>query len=233
MKTLVFFIVLLITIETKSQLLDSSNRFSKRIILVDAQNDTLNPAQKFGTFFFIIPAGFLMINEHEIGHTIFARLTGDPQAHYYLTKNGSLGLNEYDVNKLSTFGKTAVPLAGVLFSQGLAQLSDMALRKIQMPRVLQQFTAAVFLVSKVDFAFQSIQGFRPLRWDRLTVKGKSGIDMQDFAFNLSGGRKGGTRAVLVGTLLVSALDIYLSRHQISRNWQIFRGKKMYKKLPAL
>ncbi len=65
---------------------------------------------------------FIMVNVHEIGHTAFARLLGDPQATYLLygsmPDGGScFGCNFYDPDKLSPPGNLVVSAAGVIFTQ--------------------------------------------------------------------------------------------------------------------
>ena len=69
-----------------------------------------------------------MINIHEIGHNVFAKLFGDTRAYYALCKfhpDGSvvcIRCNVYDVTKLSFGGKFIVTLGGVIFHQGLAAI---------------------------------------------------------------------------------------------------------------
>ncbi len=73
-----------------------------------------------------IPLAFLcMLNLHEIGHTVFARLSGDGEAVYYLYQrfpNGGfcMGCNIYDESKLST----GLVVASVVYVWWIARLAQ-------------------------------------------------------------------------------------------------------------
>ena len=64
---------------------------------------------------------FLMVNVHEVGHTVFARLLGDGSAHYVLyQQQGSstcMGCNLYNSSQLGNVANVVVNLGGVIFTQ--------------------------------------------------------------------------------------------------------------------
>src|SRR6266851_3318331 len=73
---------------------------------------------------FAIAFTFLMINWHEIGHTVVARALGDSSAHYVLysatATSSCVGCNVYDSAQLSDSANIIVNFGGVLFTQILA-----------------------------------------------------------------------------------------------------------------
>ena len=64
---------------------------------------------------------FVMVNFHEIGHTVFARLLGDDSAHYALYeaygRSTCMGCNLYDSSRLGDIPNVLVNLGGVIFTQ--------------------------------------------------------------------------------------------------------------------
>jgi hypothetical protein len=64
---------------------------------------------------------FVMVNVHEVGHTVFARLLGDDSAHYVLYQaqgnSACLGCNLYDSSRLGDGANVFVNLGGVAFTQ--------------------------------------------------------------------------------------------------------------------
>ena len=64
---------------------------------------------------------FVMVNVHELGHTVFARLLGDDSAHYVLYQPGGsgacMGCNLYDSSRIGDLGNVLVNLGGVIFTQ--------------------------------------------------------------------------------------------------------------------
>ena len=64
---------------------------------------------------------FLMVNLHEVGHTVFARLLGDDSAHYVLYQvqgqSTCMGCNLYDSSRLGDIANVLVNFGGVIFTQ--------------------------------------------------------------------------------------------------------------------
>jgi len=64
---------------------------------------------------------FVMVNFHEVGHTVFARLLGDDSAHYVLYETqgnqACLGCNFYDSSRLGDVANVVVNFGGVIFTQ--------------------------------------------------------------------------------------------------------------------
>ncbi|HEY0652961.1 MAG TPA: hypothetical protein VGD65_07530 [Chryseosolibacter sp.] len=199
---------------------------SQGVVDVD---DRLSAGGKTATIAMFIPASILTITHHEIGHTILARLCGDKSSTFYFYKNNSLGFNEYDHAKLTRFGNTVVSAGGIMFSQSLAHTSDLALRTIPMSPFMQRTTAMIYVVAKFDQVFQVFQGilksekfYQFQRYER-----PSGTDMVDFSYYVSNGNHKTFLWVNVGLVTLSALDVYLCRNQIKRNWQILFNRKRF------
>ncbi|RMG87142.1 MAG: hypothetical protein D6712_06160 [Chloroflexi bacterium] len=74
----------------------------------------------------LVIAVFIMLNVHEIGHTVFAKILGDENAYYMLIRwqpDGNLaciGCNHYDADELSYWGNFLTVWGGVIFTQLLA-----------------------------------------------------------------------------------------------------------------
>lgn len=226
-KRLALIILLFISKPAISQS-DSSHTKKSRLEMIDL-NHELSSGQKWATIAMFIPASVLMINNHEIGHTVFSRICGDRSSHYYFYHNNSLGFNVYDHTKLSRFGNTIVPLGGVVFSQSLAQASNLALKNIPMSPFLQRTTALIYTIAKFDQSFQVLQGL--LKSDKFYLIEKhnhpSGTDIVDFGYYAANGQHKKFIWINAGLVAITALDIYLSRHQIKRNWQVLFNKKKY------
>jgi hypothetical protein len=64
---------------------------------------------------------FVMVNVHETGHTLLARLFGDSSAHYVLYQaDGTgtcMGCNLYDSSRMGALANVVVNLGGVIFTQ--------------------------------------------------------------------------------------------------------------------
>jgi hypothetical protein len=128
----------------------------------------------------------VMVNVHEIGHTVFARLLGDPQATYILS--GSMpdggtcfGCNFYDSNKLSSTGNLAVSAAGVLFTQVFAAVFLLLSRRKGWSAPLRNCIHILFFVFLFDLPFQVIQG---LPADISAQTRLTWVDLRDFLYLL-------------------------------------------------
>ena len=74
---------------------------------------------------------FVMVNVHEVGHTVFARLLGDDSAHYVLYqaqgRSACMGCNLYDSSRLGDVANVLVNLGGVVFTQLLCWIAILLL----------------------------------------------------------------------------------------------------------
>ena len=158
---------------------------------------------------FLGVAGFLMLNVHEIGHTVFARLFGDRSASYALYRlqpNGSvacIGCNAYDESQLSFLGNAVVTLGGVLFTQGLALLLLWyGGRSRNAP--CRGFCAVLMNVCLFDAVVQVAQG---LAADTARQTALTRVDLADFVWLLSN-RMHAAPGLLQGSIL-AVLIAYL------------------------
>lgn len=152
---------------------------------------------------------FLMLNVHEMGHTVFARLFGDRSASYALYRlqpDGSvacIGCNTYDESQLSFLGNAVVTLGGVLFTQGLALLLLWyAGRSRNAP--CRSFCAVLMNVCLFDAVVQVAQG---LAADTARQTALTRVDLADFVWLLSN-RMHAAPDLLQGSIL-AALIAYL------------------------
>lgn len=215
---------------------DSLFSFNKRLVLNNSE-ETLTAFEGISTIFMIVPSAFLMFNMHEIGHTFFAKILGDKNAYYVLTRkneNGGrcLGCNEYDPEKLTNTENAIVQLGGIIFSsQVLALSSDLLIRNIYMPKFAQRFFAMTYLTSKLDFTFQIYQCFNrrhDYNFSAQTVF-PEGPDIYNFAYYAGIRNQKNYNWMLTGIVTLNIVDIYLSRKQIKRNWQILTGESYYER----
>jgi hypothetical protein len=127
---------------------------------------------------------FIFVNLHEIGHTLFARLLGDPQSVYYLVQiegdHQCFGCNIYDTAKLTWGANLAVAVAGVLFSQAAALALIAGWRRAH-PAWLRQALLIGVVVFLFDFPLQVLQAFRP---DVAYQTGYTNVDFADFTWLL-------------------------------------------------
>ncbi len=111
-----------------------------------------------------LTALFVMVNLHEIGHTVLVRLLGDPDSVYYLVRiypNGGmcLGCNIYEQQKLTWAGNLLVVIGGVMSTQtaAMAMIGFARYARLSWLRRLLFTTILVFLI---DFPLQTAQAFR-------------------------------------------------------------------------
>ncbi len=153
-------------------------------------NASLRRRARLGLY--ILTALFLMVNWHEIGHTLSARAFGDAQAVYrlYARYPGGgycLGCNSYDPLRLSFWGRAAVALGGAAFTQTAALILALgAARRSGAARSPWLAAAGVFAA---DLPLQVLQTLRPdvLRLSSLVYP--TGVDIVDAAL-LFAGRSG-------------------------------------------
>jgi hypothetical protein len=156
-----------------------------------------------------VPAAFfVMLNVHEVGHTVFARLLGDSSAMYYLympQPGGGycVGCNIYDEAALSFMGNVIVTWGGIAFTQAMA-VAILFIRTRGKHPLLRQFASVLAVICVIDFAFQVLGGLVTIVPEQVSL---TGIDMVDFIYLVSNGSNINPMIVKLG--LCSALAAYL------------------------
>jgi hypothetical protein len=146
---------------------------------------------------------------HELGHTILARLLGDPDSVFYLARieehSACLGCNIYDPSKLSWGANLIVSLGG-LFASQLAALTALFLLRFRFEnRFLRQILATIALgFAFLDVPVQVIQG---LIYNLNQQTFATNVDLVD-AMLLIQEKLGASQLVLKGLLIILAM-LYL------------------------
>jgi hypothetical protein len=103
---------------------------------------------------------FLMVNVHEIGHTVVARLLGDDSAHYVLYqaqgRNACMGCNLYDSSRLGNAANVLVNFGGVIFTQVLCWTAIFLLARGVLKRWM--LLSAIGITWTLDVILQLVQG---------------------------------------------------------------------------
>jgi peptidase M50B-like protein len=171
----------------------------------------------------------LMVNVHEVGHTVFARLLGDGSAHYVLyQQRGSstcMGCNLYDSSRLENVANALVNLGGVIFTQllGWSAILLLARGRPAAPRWL--LLTVIVITWSGDVILQLVQGLLanvpqelprgPERTytDYLAVvwflRNQTGADASDLKIGL-----------LIGTIVYSTLLVLATRWALERNHRL-------------
>ncbi len=156
---------------------------------------------------------FVMLNVHEIGHTVFARLFGDSGASYALYRLhpdgrvaciGCIGCNVYDETKISPFGNSVVALGGLIFSQGLALALLWSKSKTKKSWLIGRFIDVLIAVCVFDAVFQVAQGIIVNTAQQTAF---TRVDMADFIWLVT--RQTQVSPVAVKGLVLIALLVYL------------------------
>jgi hypothetical protein len=162
---------------------------------------------------------------HELGHTILARLLGDPNAVFYLAKmdedSTCLGCNIYDPAKLSWGANLVVSLGGLLATQLFALVALFRLRSGPANISWQRILSTVALgFAFLDVPLQVVQG---LFYNLDRHSWPTNVDLMDFMLLLQA-KLGASQLLLKGFLFI-VTGIYLSafvwvykqsrKHQIS------------------
>jgi len=159
---------------------------------------------------FVVVSLFVMINVHEIGHTVFARLFGDSSAFYALYRlrpDGSvacIGCNVYDETKISFFGNVVVTLGGVVFSQGLAVVSLWYKRKAKKSEKGRRFCSVLTAVCVFDAVLQVAQGITA---NTVQQSAFTRVDIADFVWLVA--NQAQVSHVVVKGIVLAILLVYL------------------------
>ena len=138
---------------------------------------------------------------HELGHTILARLLGDPGSVFYLAKiekhSTCLGCNIYDPAKLSWGANLIVSLGGLLATQlvALTALFLLRLRKNN-PLSLRILSFVALGFAFLDVPVQAIQG---LLYNLNRHSWPTNVDLMDFML-LVQAKIGASQLLLKGIL---------------------------------
>lgn len=146
---------------------------------------------------------------HELGHTILARLMGDPDSVFYLYKieetSACLGCNIYNQTRLSYAGNLIVSIAGLGFTQVAAFLALIGRRYVRTDTFPQRLLNAVGLsFAFLDVPVQVIQG---LLYDISRHTWPTNVDLMDFMLLITM-RTGASQGVMK-TILVLITIAYL------------------------
>jgi hypothetical protein len=153
----------------------------------------------------LIVAFFLMVNLHEIGHTLTAWVSGDHSAYYRLYQayphGYCIGCNFYDAHRLSFAGSLVVSLGGLIATQivGLAILLLRPACKLGFMTYGANILILVMLLG--DGAVQVLQGETA---NISSQRGLTQVDLADVIYLLHSG------AGLSITLLKVALGLVLA-----------------------
>ncbi|HDH25375.1 MAG TPA: hypothetical protein ENH00_04150 [Actinobacteria bacterium] len=162
----------------------------------------------------------VMVNVHEIGHTLAAWVLGDTTASYRLFESYPgggycIGCNSYDPSALTPSGVALVSLAGVAATQVIAVsvIIGRGVSKSAASRRSMSIVAGVFFF---DLVWQVLQG---LVADVNTQTALSRVDLADFVFIVSREttlEPGVAVALVVAVSLVysAILAFLISRHTI-------------------
>jgi hypothetical protein len=107
----------------------------------------------------------LMVNVHEVGHTVFARLLGDGSAHYVLYqeqgKSTCMGCNLYDSSRLGNLANVLVNLGGVIFTQLLCWAAILLLADGERTALRRwMLLTAIVITWSGDVILQLVQGLQ-------------------------------------------------------------------------
>jgi hypothetical protein len=171
---------------------------------------------------------FVMVNVHELGHTVIARLLGDGSAHYVLYQDqgtsSCMGCNLYDSSRLGDVANILVNFGGVIFTQLLGWSAILLLtsgRRAILSRWM--LLTAIVITWLGDVVLQLVQGLQtsvpqslPRGPDRTYtdylavvwfMRNQTGADASDLKVGL-----------LIGTIAYSALLL------LATWWALKRGR---------
>jgi hypothetical protein len=145
---------------------------------------------------------------HEVGHTVLARLLGDPESVFYLVQidpggeGACLGCNIYDHTLLSPPGNFVVSLGGLLFTQATALIALFVMLRFPIRTLPRRLLAPIALgFAFLDVPVQVIQG---LLYNIERHTWPTNVDLMD-AMLLISQATGGPQALLKIILAVLAV----------------------------
>ncbi len=147
---------------------------------------------------------------HELGHTLLARLLGDPNSVFYLAKieehSACLGCNIYDQTKLTRGANLVVSLGGLLATQ-LVALTALFLLGL---RPGKQLRRRILTVIAMGFAFLDVpvQVIQGLLYNLNQESFPTNVDLVDFML-LVQDRVGASQFLLKGAILLASI-LYLA-----------------------
>jgi hypothetical protein len=148
---------------------------------------------------------------HETGHTVLARLLGDPDSTFYLARINPggrglcLGCNITDHTKISPLGNLVVSMSGLLFTQFTALMALVMMRYTRAKALSNRLLAAVALgFAFLDVPVQAIQG---LLYNLERHTWPTGVDLMDAMLLIS--QATGAPPVILKTILAMMAMAYL------------------------
>lgn len=107
---------------------------------------------------------FAMIVTHEAGHTVVARLSGDPRAYFLLSGPDCTGCNVYDSRLLTPWGNVAVSVGGVAFTMLLTVAAVAVLGWGRRPRWVPRWLLleVILICFGGDLVWQFVQAIQQL-----------------------------------------------------------------------
>jgi hypothetical protein len=169
---------------------------------------------------------FVMVNVHEIGHTVFARLLGDDSAHYVLYqaqgRSTCMGCNLYDSSRLGDAANVVVNLGGVIFTQLLCWSAILLLAGGERTVVKRwMLLSAIGITWSGDLILQLVQGLLAnVPQDLPRGPESTYTDYQAilwFIRDQTGAAVSGLKAVLLlATIGYSALLLFATRRALKR-----------------
>jgi hypothetical protein len=108
---------------------------------------------------------FVMVNIHEVGHTVFARILGDDSAHYVLYQaqgqSACMGCNLYDSSRLGDIANVLVNFGGVVFTQLLCWIAILLLAGGERAGLKRwMLLSAIGITWSGDLILQLVQGLQ-------------------------------------------------------------------------
>lgn len=146
---------------------------------------------------------------HELGHTLLARLLGDPNSVFYLVRiekhSACLGCNIYDQTRLSWGANLTVSLGGLLATQIAAIGALFALRFDFGLRTFRRLLVWIGLgFAFLDVPVQVVQG---MLYNLNQQSFPTNVDLVDFMLLLQE-KTGASQSLMKGLLVMAAL-LYL------------------------
>ena len=183
---------------------------------------------------FTVVFTFIMVNWHEIGHTVVARILGDTSARYALyqatSHNTCAGCNLYNSATLSDSANIVVNSGGVLFTQLLAWAAIL-LMAFAPARIAPGWTLWIVIAITWlgDFVYQLVQGLT----NGVPINLPRGPEMSYtdftaviwFARHATGWPVETLRIILiVGAILYSGLLAFTALWAVKRRGSLSRGR---------